>query len=133
MFLLDPSGNALEFKAFADRFMAGGPMVFDGAPRPGARVENRGTITVRERGLTPPDLGSAFVGDSPEFRQMLGQIDRVAATGSSVNCCGCTPCFRSTTSRTTRGWFWPTRTPAMNGSSGRILPSSSRSVGLSSS
>jgi len=40
--------------------------------------------TLLERGLTPPDLGSAFVGESPEFRRMLGQIDRVAATDSSV-------------------------------------------------
>jgi DNA-binding NtrC family response regulator len=40
--------------------------------------------TLLERGLTPPDLGSAFVGESPEFRRMLGQIERVAATDSSV-------------------------------------------------
>ena len=31
-----------------------------------------------------------------------------------------------------RGWFWPTRTPAMNGSSLRTLPTSSRNCGLSS-
>lgn len=46
-------------------FMAG-RMVFDGAPRPGARVENRGTITVREQGL------AALVGP-------------VAANGGTIN------------------------------------------------
>jgi hypothetical protein len=56
----------------------------------------------------------------------------VGATGASVNCCGATGCFRSITSRTTRGWFWPTRTPAMKGSSPRTLPTRSRSCGLSS-
>ena len=55
-----------------------------------------------------------------------------AATGASMNCCGATACFRSSTRRTTRGWFWPTRTPAMNGSSERTLPTRSRSAGLSS-
>jgi len=37
-----------------------------------------------ERGLTPPDLGSSFVGESPEFRHVLGLIDRVAPTDSAV-------------------------------------------------
>jgi len=37
-----------------------------------------------ERGLTPPDLGGSFVGDSPEFRQLLQLIERVAATDSTV-------------------------------------------------
>ena len=55
-----------------------------------------------------------------------------AATGASVNCCGATGCFKSSTSRTTRGRFWPTLTPAMNGSSALTLPTSSRSAGLSS-
>ncbi len=40
--------------------------------------------TLLERGLTPPDLGSAFVGESPEFRRMLHLIDRVASTDSTV-------------------------------------------------
>ena len=40
--------------------------------------------TLLERGLTPPDLGSSFVGESPAFRKMLGQIERVAAADSSV-------------------------------------------------
>ena len=37
-----------------------------------------------ERGLTPPDLGSAFVGDSPEFKRIIDLIARVAPTDSSV-------------------------------------------------
>lgn len=37
-----------------------------------------------ERGMTPPDLGSSFVGDSPEFRRLLHLIDRVAPTDSTV-------------------------------------------------
>ena len=40
--------------------------------------------TLLERGLTPPDLGSAFIGESPEFRRMLHLIDRVAPTDSTV-------------------------------------------------
>jgi hypothetical protein len=49
-----------------------------------------------------------------------------------VNSCGAVGCLRSITSRTTRGRFWPARTAAMNGSSGRTLPTRSRSAGLSS-
>ncbi|MGA9062190.1 MAG: sigma-54 dependent transcriptional regulator [Terracidiphilus sp.] len=37
-----------------------------------------------ERGLTPPDLGSSFIGDSPEFRRLLNVIDRVAPSNSTV-------------------------------------------------
>ncbi len=37
-----------------------------------------------ERGLTPPDLGSSFIGDSPRFRQLLHLIDRVAPSDSTV-------------------------------------------------
>jgi DNA-binding NtrC family response regulator len=37
-----------------------------------------------ERGLTPPDLGSSFVGNSPEFRQLLRLIERVAPSDSTV-------------------------------------------------
>jgi DNA-binding NtrC family response regulator len=40
--------------------------------------------TLLERGLTPPDLGSAFIGESPEFRRILHLIDRVAPTDSTV-------------------------------------------------
>lgn len=44
----------------------------------------RHRASVLERGLTPPDLGSSFVGDSPGFRNMLHLIDRVAPTDASV-------------------------------------------------
>jgi DNA-binding NtrC family response regulator len=44
----------------------------------------RHRATLLERGLTPPDLGSSFVGDSPEFRGLLARIDRVAPTDSTV-------------------------------------------------
>jgi DNA-binding NtrC family response regulator len=37
-----------------------------------------------ERGLTPPDLGDSFIGESPEFRRVLHLIERVAATDSTV-------------------------------------------------
>jgi DNA-binding NtrC family response regulator len=37
-----------------------------------------------ERGLTPPDLGSSFVGESPEFRQLLHLIELVAPSESTV-------------------------------------------------
>ncbi len=37
-----------------------------------------------ERGLTPPDLGDSFIGNSPEFRRLLGLIDRVAPSDSTV-------------------------------------------------
>jgi DNA-binding NtrC family response regulator len=37
-----------------------------------------------ERGLTPPDLGNSFIGDSPDFRRLLNLIDRVAPSDSTV-------------------------------------------------
>ena len=37
-----------------------------------------------ERGMSPPDLGSSFVGDSPEFRRLMNLIDRVAPSDSTV-------------------------------------------------
>jgi DNA-binding NtrC family response regulator len=37
-----------------------------------------------ERGLTPPDLGSAFIGESPEFRGVLRLLERVAQADSTV-------------------------------------------------
>jgi DNA-binding NtrC family response regulator len=44
--------------------------------------------TLLERGLTPPDLGSAFVGESSDFLRMLHLLDRVAPTESTVLICG---------------------------------------------
>jgi len=37
-----------------------------------------------ERGLTPPDLGSSFIGDSQEFRSLLNVINRVAPSDAAV-------------------------------------------------
>ncbi|MEW5984768.1 MAG: sigma-54 dependent transcriptional regulator [Acidobacteriota bacterium] len=37
-----------------------------------------------ERGLTPPDLGHVFIGESPEFSQVLQLIGRVAQSSSTV-------------------------------------------------
>jgi len=44
----------------------------------------RERATLLERGLTPPDLGNSFVGDSPAFRRLLSVIDRVACSDSTV-------------------------------------------------
>lgn len=44
----------------------------------------RQRANILERGLTPPDLGSSFIGDSPEFRRLLNLIDRVAPSDSTV-------------------------------------------------
>jgi len=44
----------------------------------------RKRTSLLERALTPPDLGSAFIGESPEFRCVLQLIDRVAPTDSTV-------------------------------------------------
>ncbi len=57
-------------------FMAG-RMVFDGAPRPGARVENRGSITVADRGLAA--LVGPNVANSGVIRANLGRVALGAA------------------------------------------------------
>ena len=44
----------------------------------------RQRANILERGLTPPDLGSSFIGESPEFRRLLDLIDRVAPSDSTV-------------------------------------------------
>jgi DNA-binding NtrC family response regulator len=44
----------------------------------------RQRATILERGLTPPDVGPSFVGQSPEFRRLLNVIDRVAPSDSTV-------------------------------------------------
>jgi DNA-binding NtrC family response regulator len=44
----------------------------------------RQRASILERGLTPPDLGNTFIGDSPEFRRLLNLIDRVAPSDSTV-------------------------------------------------
>ncbi|MEO3475782.1 filamentous hemagglutinin N-terminal domain-containing protein [Roseomonas sp. CAU 1739] len=59
-----------------NNFMAG-RMVFDGAPRPGARVENHGTITVADRGLAA--LVGPGVSNSGVIRANLGRVALGAA------------------------------------------------------
>ncbi|MBL8292354.1 MAG: sigma-54-dependent Fis family transcriptional regulator [Bryobacterales bacterium] len=44
----------------------------------------RNRASLLERGLTPPDLGSSFVGGSPEFQRLLSLIERVAPSDSTV-------------------------------------------------
>jgi two-component system, NtrC family, response regulator HydG len=46
--------------------------------------ELRQRTNILERGLTPPDLGSSFVGESPEFRRLLELIQRIAPSDSTV-------------------------------------------------
>lgn len=61
-----------------DNFMAG-RMNFDGAPRPGARVENHGEITVAERGL------AALVAPGVANRGTIrGRLARVALQGAET-------------------------------------------------
>jgi DNA-binding NtrC family response regulator len=44
----------------------------------------RGRASLLERGLTPPDLGDSFAGESPEFRRAVQLIERVAPSDSTV-------------------------------------------------
>jgi DNA-binding NtrC family response regulator len=44
----------------------------------------RRRASLLERGLTPPDLSAAFVGQSPAFRQLMSVLEQVAPTDSSV-------------------------------------------------
>ena len=48
------------------------------------RQSLRRRASLLERGLTPPDLGAAFVGESVEFRRVLQLIDRVGPSDSTV-------------------------------------------------
>ena len=48
------------------------------------RQSLRRRTSLLERGFTPPDLGSAFVGESGPFREVLRLIDRAAPTDSTV-------------------------------------------------
>jgi DNA-binding NtrC family response regulator len=52
------------------------------------RAQERQALTRRasllERGLTPPDLGSEFIGKSAPFRCVMDLLDRVAPTDSMV-------------------------------------------------
>ena len=44
----------------------------------------RRRASLLERGLTVPDLGASFVGDTPEFRTLVHLIDRVGPSDSAV-------------------------------------------------
>ena len=48
------------------------------------RRELRHRANLLERGLTPPDLGSSFIGESPHFRHLLSVINRVAPSDATV-------------------------------------------------
>src|SRR5512146_3476384 len=48
------------------------------------RQELRQRTNILERGLTPPDLGSSFIGQSLEFGRLLDLIHRVAPSDSTV-------------------------------------------------
>ena len=55
--------------------------------RIGRAIERRSLsrrATLLERGLTPPDPGDWFVGESPEFRRVVELAGRVAPTGSTI-------------------------------------------------
>ena len=61
-------------------FMAG-KLVFDQAPNPGAKIENRGTITIKDRGLAV--LVAPRVVNSRVIRANLGKVI-LAGAGTSV-------------------------------------------------
>jgi DNA-binding NtrC family response regulator len=44
----------------------------------------RQRASILERGLTPPDLESSFLGESPEFRRLLSVVHRVAPSDAAV-------------------------------------------------
>jgi DNA-binding NtrC family response regulator len=44
----------------------------------------RRRASLLERGLTPPDVGSSFVGDSPQFRRLRQLLEKVATSDSTV-------------------------------------------------
>jgi hypothetical protein len=54
------------------------PCLGDGAPRPGARVENHGTITLRDQGLAA--LVGPVAANSGTIRARMGRV-AIAATG----------------------------------------------------
>lgn len=48
------------------------------------RLALKARTSLLERGLTPPDLRGAFLGDTPEFREVRLLLDRVAQAESTV-------------------------------------------------
>ena len=68
-----------------EAFMAG-RMAFDGASRPGARVENRGTVTVREQGLAA--LVGPVAANSGTIRARLGRVAIAGAEAFTLDLAG---------------------------------------------
>ncbi len=66
-------------------FMAG-RMAFDGAPRPGARVENRGRITVADQGLAA--LVAPGVANSGTIRARFGRVALAGAEAFTLDLAG---------------------------------------------
>ena len=66
-------------------FMAG-RMAFDGTPRPGARVENRGTITVRDQGLAA--LVGPVAANSGTIRARMGRVAIAGAEAVTIDLAG---------------------------------------------
>jgi len=52
------------------------------------RQSLRQRANLLERGLTPPDPGASFIGDSRPFRELLHLIERAAPSDSTVLICG---------------------------------------------
>ncbi len=52
------------------------------------RQSLRQRASLLERGLTPPDPGASFIGDSRPFRELLHLIERAAPSDSTVLICG---------------------------------------------
>ncbi|HTM26077.1 MAG TPA: sigma-54 dependent transcriptional regulator [Vicinamibacterales bacterium] len=48
------------------------------------RQSLRTRANLLERGLTPPDLGSEFVGESPAFKDLLALVDRAGPSDATV-------------------------------------------------
>lgn len=68
-----------------DNFMAG-RLTFDGAPRPGARVENRGTITVADQGIAA--LVGPEVANSGTINARLGRVALAGAETFTLDLAG---------------------------------------------
>lgn len=69
---VDVAGLIASAADITDRNFMAGRMAFDGAPRPGARVENRGTITLREQGLAA--LVGPVAANAGTIRARLGRV-----------------------------------------------------------
>ncbi|MCM2256864.1 MAG: sigma-54 dependent transcriptional regulator [Vicinamibacteria bacterium] len=59
----------------------------------------RRRTSLLERGLTPADPAASFVGDSPEFRRLVGLVERVAVSDSTVLIGGETGCGKGVVAR----------------------------------